>query len=112
MERSHGHWGRCVLVFALAAQAGCQSEDEPKTNATSSALTTEFQDGLNGYDNTTDGHITSSGGGNGANDFTGTTAVAMKNTVSNYESEILMRLGGLTLPAGAQVTGATLHLKF
>ena len=101
-----------VAALIVATLGGCDAPTEENLSTKSSELTASFQSGVNSYTGTVDGHITSQGGGNGGKDFTGTSMLMVNNTTSSYESVGMLRFDGLSLPTGAQVSSATLQLRF
>jgi hypothetical protein len=115
---THQFAGRKCVWLALTGAAlalGCgQKTAEPFALSVERApLTTSFRQGDSGYSGVSDIYISSQNGGNGFNDGTSTEMLTWKATGSSpYETRSLVRFDNLSLPAGAQVTSATLTLTF
>jgi len=102
-----------IATFATSiVAASCAPPHAETTSSSQSADTASFQTGTSGYSGTVDGYIDSEYGGNGIASFADTESALWNDTTDAYEAETLVRFDGLSLPTGAQVTGATLTLTF
>lgn len=101
-----------IAILVLPVLAGCADDEPVELESTASALTRSFQRGTANYAGTVDGEISSRGGTNGSQNFSGDTAVLTRSTRPSFESEALVRFDNLSLPAGAVVTSASMVLTF
>jgi hypothetical protein len=99
-----------LTLLAGACSPGSSSTSDEPVGTWQSALTATFRADTSNSD---DVYISNQNGGNGVAERSGTQIFAWKKTGTGpYEAEAIIRFKNLTLPAGSQVTSASLTLTF
>jgi hypothetical protein len=104
--------GLSIAILLLPVVTGCAGDDTPELATAAAELSASFQRGTANYNGTVDGEISSRGGTNGSQNFSGSEAVITRSTRPRFESEALVRFDNLSLPAGSVVTSASVVLTF
>ncbi|HXU72622.1 MAG TPA: DNRLRE domain-containing protein [Polyangia bacterium] len=97
--------------FVLAGCAASVNRDG-SGSAAASGVSVSFVNGVNGYAGTRDVSISTQYSANGVTTTSGELMTWKISGASGYEERALVRFDGISLPAGARVSAATLTLTF